>query len=235
MMLLLLPLVMLQKRQAAATMKMLPEASGPTFGVVGDEAQAPFRVAVVGESTAAGCGVATHDEGFAAALARELALTSKRPVAWSVFGQHGATARRIRYKLLAHMHESFDHAVLLAGANDVLAGRTPEQWRDDLSAIVGDLASRGGEVTVVGIPDFTRFPSLPPTLRRYLAERATALDQVSQEICSPLPAVTWVTSKALPDDLTDFFADDGFHPSAYGYRCWAHAVSRGASRGIASI
>ena len=35
---LLMPLVMLQKRQAGANMKLLPEASGPTFVVVGDQA-----------------------------------------------------------------------------------------------------------------------------------------------------------------------------------------------------
>ena len=228
---LLMPLVMLQKRQAGANMKLLPEASGPTFGVVGDQAQAPFRIAVVGESTAAGCGVATHDEGFAAALAQELAFSLNRPVAWNVFAQHGATARRIRYKLLPQMEESVDRAVLLAGANDVLAGRKPEQWGDDLAAIVDDLAGRAGEVTVVGIPAFKTFPSLPATLRRYLAEQATELDGVSQQICAPRPSVTWVTSTAMPDDLADFFAADGFHPSADGYRYWAHAVSRVAARG----
>ena len=78
------------------------------------------------------------------------------------------------------MEESVDRAVLLAGANDVLAGRTPEQWGDDLAAIVDDLAGRAGEVTVVGIPAFKTFPSLPATLRLYLAEQATRLDRVSQ-------------------------------------------------------
>ena len=29
----------------------------------------------------------------------------------------------------------------------------------------------------------------------------------------------------MPDDLANFFADDGFHPSADGYRYWAQAVS----------
>ena len=211
-------------------MKLLPEASGPTFGVVGDPANALFRIAVVGESTAAGCGVASHDEGFAAALAREFAASSSRFVTWHVLGQHGATARRIRHRLLPQLEESLDRAVLLAGANDVLAGRTSEQWGEDLAAIVDDLASRAGEVTVVGIPPFRMFPSLPLTLRRYLAEQAIALDHVSREVCAALPSVTWVTSSSLPDNLADFFAEDGFHPSAFGYRYWARAVSQGADR-----
>jgi lysophospholipase L1-like esterase len=225
---LLIPLVMLQKRQAGSNMKLLPEASGPTSGVVGNPAHPPFRLAVVGESTAAGCGVASHEEGFAAALARELASRSSQSVAWNVLGQHGATTRRIRYKLLPQMEDSYDRVVLLAGANDVLAGRTTKEWGEDLGAIVDNLASRSAEVTVVGIPPFREFPSLPLTLRRYLAEKATALDDVSRDICARLPSATWVTSQALPENLEDFFAEDGFHPSAFGYRYWAHAVSRGA-------
>ena len=39
-------------------------------------------------------------------------------------------------------------------------------------------------------------------------------------------AGTWVGSIALPDDIADFFAEDGFHPSAFGYRFWAQAVLR---------
>lgn len=224
---LLMPLVMLQKRQAGSNMKLLPEASGPTCGVAGEQTRTPFRLVVVGESTAAGCGVASHEQGFAASLAQELAWSSGRFVAWKVMGQHGATARRIRYKLLPQMDASFDRAVVLAGANDVLAGRTPEQWREDLAAIVEELASRAAEVTVVGIPNFRVFPSLPRTLRRYLAERADLLDQVSQEVCAAVPSATWVSSSALPDDLADFFAEDGFHPSAFGYSYWAKAVSGG--------
>jgi lysophospholipase L1-like esterase len=125
------------------------------------------------------------------------------------------------------MEASFDRVVLLAGANDVLSGRTPGQWADDLAAIVDDLAIRAPEVTVVGIPPFREFPSLPLTLRRYLAEQATALDHVSQQVCTGKPSVTWVASNPLPEDKAAFFAGDGFHPSASGYRHWAEAVSRG--------
>lgn len=224
---LLMPIVILQGRRAKSSMTLLPPATGPTSGAVGDQSHPPFRLAVLGESTAAGCGVTTHNEGFAALLAGEVASHASRYVQWRSLGQHGATARRIRYKLLTQMEDSFDRAVLLAGANDVLSGRTPEQWAEDLEAIVDDLAIRAAEVTVVGIPPFREFPSLPSTLRRYLAEKATALDQVSQQVCAGRSSVTWVTSNGLPDDKAAFFAEDGFHPSASGYRYWAEAVSRG--------
>lgn len=224
---LLMPIVMLQGRKARSSMTLLAPASGPTSGAAGNQSHAPFRLAVVGESTAAGSGVATHSEGFAASLAGELASQAARYVHWQTLGQHGATARRIRYKLLSQLEGAFDSVVLLAGANDVLSGRTPEEWADDLAAIVDDLANRAEEVTVVGIPPFREFPSLPLTLRRYLAEQATALDVVSQQVCADRPSVTWVTSHGLPEDKAAFFSGDGFHPSASGYRYWAQAVARG--------
>jgi len=184
----------------------------------------PMRIAVVGESTAAGYGVDTHDAGFAGCLARELAGETGRPVAWEVVGQYGATGRRIRYRLLPQLGDGFDLAVLLAGANDVLARRTPDQWDDDLAAIVDDLASRAKCVAVAGIPPFAKFPSLPNPLRHYLAQHAAVLDQVAQRVCAGRPSATWASFAEATPIGPDFFARDGFHPSAYGYLRWAQAV-----------
>lgn len=206
-----------------ATIKLASPAAGPTSGTVGDPSRPPVRIAVVGESTAAGCGVDTHDHGFPGWLARDLAARTRRPVSWEVVGQFGATARRIRHRLLPQLGANLHVAVLLAGANDVLTRRTPRQWRDDLAAIVEDLAGRAGQVAVAGMPPFAAFPSLPTTLGRYLAQRAGALDAVSQQVCAQHPRATWI---GLPDSPPlDFFAHDRFHPSAAGYRRWAQAVA----------
>jgi lysophospholipase L1-like esterase len=190
---------------------------------VGTTSRAPLRIAVVGESTAAGCGVDAHDDGFPGCLAREITARTQRPVQWEVVGQFGATARRIRYRLLPQVGEDLDLAVLLAGGNDVMTGRDPGQWRDDLSAIVDDLMERAHHVVVAGIPPFALFPSMPNTLGRYLSERAAALDEVSQRICGVRPCTTWITTTDVPPP--DFFAHDRFHPSASGYRRWAKAVA----------
>jgi len=222
---LLLPIVAAQGMWVRATIKMASPAAGPTSGTVGDPSRPPVRIAVVGESTAAGCGVDTHDDGFPGWLARELAARTRRPVRWEVVGQHAATARRIRYRLLPRLGEHLDVAVLLAGGNDVLAQRTPGQWGDDLAAIVDGLADRAEHVAVTGIPPFAEFPSLPSTLRRYLAQRAGAFDEVSKLVCAQRPRTTWISSTDILPIGPDMFAHDGFHPSAAGYRRWAQAVA----------
>lgn len=202
---------------------MASPAAGPTSGTTGDRSGPPVRIGIVGESTAAGCGVVVHDEGFPGSLAREIAIRTGRPVSWEVVGQFGATTRRIRYRLLSQLGENLDVAVLLAGANDVLTRRTPEEWSDDLAAILDGLARRAKHVVVTGIPPFQRVPSFPGVLGRYLGERATSLDEAARRVCATRPRTTWISSTVVPPP--GFFADDRFHPSAFGYRHWAQAVA----------
>jgi lysophospholipase L1-like esterase len=218
-----MPVVAVQGRWMRSTVKMASPATGPTSGTVADMSGPPLRIGIVGESTAAGCGVDAHDDGFPGWFARELAARTHRSVAWEVVGQFGATARRIRYRLLPQLSGDLDVAVLLAGANDVLTRSTPEQWRENLAAVLDGLTDRADRVAVTGIPPFAAFPSLPVTLARYLGERAAALDEVSQQVCAEQPRAIWISSTEIPP--LSFFAHDRFHPSATGYRRWAQAVA----------
>lgn len=215
--------------------ELLPPASGPTSGITAAQETPglPLRIGVLGESTAAGCGVATHEEGFTGHLAREFAVRAGRPVSWEVVGQHGATARWIRYRLLPQLGKNLDVAVLLAGANDVLTRRTPEEWGEDLTAILEGLDTRARRVVISGIPPFDAFPSIPTTLGRYLTARAEALDAVSRRIIAQLPQATWISTHEFAPMGPDFFARDRFHPSAVGYRRWAQLTAEHLERAYA--
>lgn len=221
-----------------ATVKPAPPAVGPDHGTVvgGPPADGPpadgsaaggsagtLRVVVLGDSTAAGCGVATHEDGFAGCLARDLAARTGRPVAWRAVGQFGATGTRIRHQLLPRVGPGQDLVVLLAGANDVLARRKPDIWRENLAQILDTLADRTRHAAVVGIPPFALFPSIPATLGRYLTESAHALDEVSRQLCTGRLGARWVAATDEPGP--DFFATDRFHPSGAGYRLWAESVA----------
>ena len=154
-----LPIAAVQGMWLRSTIKLAPPAPGPTTGTVGTTSRLALRIAVVGESTAAGCGVHSHDEGFTGSLAREITARTQRPVEWQVAGQFGATARRIRYRLLPQVGEDLDAVVLLAGGNDVMGRRSPEEWHDDLAAVVDDLMERAGHVVIAGTPPFALFPA----------------------------------------------------------------------------
>ena len=206
-----------------STRTMAPPAAGPTSGTAGPDGGPPLRLAVLGESTAAGCGVERHEDGFTGSLARLLAGRTGRPVHWQVVGRFGATSRRIRYRLLPEIDEGLDVAVLLAGGNDVLSGRGPEEWRDHLTAVVDELLNRADQVLVAGTPPFQLFPSMPATLGLVLAGRAATLDEVSREVCAARPGTTWVTMNDIP--RPEYFAADRFHLSAEGYRHWAEVIA----------
>ncbi|HET6673626.1 MAG TPA: SGNH/GDSL hydrolase family protein [Agromyces sp.] len=222
---LLLPLVAVQGRRARSRIEILPEAAGPTSGSTVDFGEPALRVLVVGESTAAGCGAATHDEAFAGEFARALGELHDRSVRWTVHGRHGATIRRVRHRMIPALDGDVDVAVLLIGVNDVLARTPVVQWRDDLAAVVEALAALAGRVVVAGIPPFDAFPSLPRALGTYLSERGRALDAAAHEVCASDPTVSWMSSTGLAGAEAALFARDGFHPSPAGYRRWAHEIA----------
>lgn len=219
----LLPVVALQAAWTRATLTLAAPAAGPATGRAGEGAGPPLRLGVVGDSTAAGCGVPTHEDGFAAWLARELAERTGAPVTWETVGRLGATSRRIRHRLVPRLGTGLDVAVLLGGANDVLTRRGPEQWAENLGAMIADLADRAERVVVVGIPPLATLPALPAVLRRYLGLQAARMDEVARGVCAARPSTTWVDSSDVPPP--GFFSHDGFHPSSRGYRRWASAVA----------
>lgn len=222
---LLLPVVAVQGAWVRRKMTVLPEASGSATGLAHGVGETPLRLAVLGESTAAGCGAPTHEEAFPGAFARALAQRENRSVQWSVHARNGATIRRVRYRILPEFEGRVDLAVLMIGVNDVLSRNSVEQWRQDMSAVLDSLAVKATLVIVAGIPPFDEFPSFPNTLRSFLDEQALALDGVARELCETRPNTLWIGSKGL--GLTDaaFFATDGFHPSSIGYHRWAQGIT----------
>ncbi|MFI6653758.1 SGNH/GDSL hydrolase family protein [Streptomyces sp. NPDC050529] len=222
---LLLPIVAAQGLWVRSKTERIPPASGPTEGTEGEGAGAPMRIGVLGESTAAGCGVETQAEAFPALLAGMLAGRTGRTVAWQVVGEYGATLRRVRHRLMPGLGGDLDVATLLVGVNDVLVRRSPQEWADDLEVVVDHLAGQAEHVVVAGTPPFASVPSLPGVLGRFLAEQAAALDVASRRVCAERERVTWIGAEALLPMEPEFFARDGFHPGAVGYRRWAEAIA----------
>lgn len=219
-----LPLIALQGMWTSRQMAGLPEATGPTRGFTTSPVGPPVRLLVVGESTAAGCGADTHDEAFTGAFARVLEEQVGRQVRWEVHGESGIRIRRLRHHVLPDVTERADVAVLLIGVNDVIARTPVAEWREDLAGVLDDLRAQADTVVMAGTPPFATFPALPGALRGYLAERGRTLDDVARTLCAERSGVVWVAPPASQPDA-DFFARDGFHPSATGYESWARHLA----------
>lgn len=224
----------LQGRRVMRDVPRLPEAGGPREGFVpagnapamarGDVPDNVLNLVVLGESTAAGVGARTHDVALVGHLARGLAAAQGRPVRWRVAGRNGATLRRIRFRLLPEVaEESADVIVLMAGVNDVVAGRALSEWGTHMDELLEALMGPGRTVVVPGAPPFLQFPELPEPLRSFLDRRATRLDAVTREVCAQHGAL-FVPFEPGARIGPDFFATDRFHPSEVGYAEWAEIL-----------
>lgn len=135
------PVLLSQGRRVRRQTPLLPEAAGPRHGVEGRGEG--LTVLVVGESTAAGVGVATQADGLGRALAAELAAAMDQAVAWRVVARTGTTARRALERLVPQLgKDRYDLIVVALGVNDVLRLRSRRAWQRDLVALLAALEPR---------------------------------------------------------------------------------------------
>jgi lysophospholipase L1-like esterase len=209
---------LLVRRRAAR----LPEAAGPRAGSVGTGPL--LRLLLVGDSSAAGVGVAHQDEALAGRLGAELA--ARFTVQWQLHAYIGATTASMLGTLRDVDAAPFDAAVVALGVNDVARQVPLKRWLSRQQALADLLRVRFGvrRAYLSGVPPMGRFPLLPQPLRAVLGARAARFDAALAEAVRgqhrlrhlPIPAA------ALDPAL---MAEDGFHPGPPVYRLWAEHLA----------
>lgn len=233
------PLLIGQAVQVRRRAPVLPEAAGERRGLVrphsnpGDGDARALRLLVVGDSSAAGVGVATQDQALAAPLAQTLAAVLGRPVAWQLVARSGVTTQGA----LALLQEQApagvgpaDVAVAVLGVNDVIAQVPVPRALAQRAELADWLKTHAGvrHVVFAPLPPMHRFPLLPQPLRWVLGRDALRHDQA---------LARWVAGRRdcshLAIDYTlgaESMADDGFHPGEPVYRACAEALARHLAR-----
>lgn len=229
----LAPLLFPQSRVVLSHLPVLPEATGDWSGSVpGRSGEAPLRLLVLGDSTAAGVGVEQLSDGVGGTLATRIAERAGRGVEWTVLARSGATTGEIRRFLLSTaMRREFDIIFVTTGVNDVMQLRTKHAFTTDLGMILEGLeqSSPNAAVLLAGIPRMENFASLPDPLGTILGARAYRLNAGAHHVLGHHPEVVHVPP--WPIRTPGFFARDDFHPSAVGYRAWAAATMKAWERG----
>jgi lysophospholipase L1-like esterase len=174
----LAPLVIGQALHVRRTALRLPDAQGPN-GVVGEGIDT-IRLAVVGDSFAAGIGLTHHRESIAGQLARLLAERHGARVTWQVQAQGGLTAGGISELIDWDLLHDCDLIVLSVGVNDAKDLHSLTRWRRELTVLLDRLlsATDGAPVLLLGIPPMEHSPALPSPLADALGHRAAKLDAV---------------------------------------------------------
>jgi lysophospholipase L1-like esterase len=233
--LVLYPWLLSQGKRVRASALKLPEAAGERHGVIGD-GDVTLRILIVGDSSAAGVGVATQAEGLAGQLAQSLADRSGTAVGWQLVAHTGDTVRDACEALREARLAPADLLVTALGVNDVVAQTRPSKFLRTLDELHALAAARAGITHAwhCGLPPMGTFPLLPQPLRWILGRDAARLDAAlarhlrgkPQRLHLPLPTPD-IDEKpdarnAMP---SGWMAPDGFHPGPLGYRRWGQQVA----------
>ena len=219
---LLTPVLLAQGRYARSVALSLPEAAGPRDGLTGDGP--PLRLLVVGDSAAAGVGVANQREALlgqtVAALARSYT------VAWQLIARTGATTAGTLKYLEKTAPASFDVAVTSLGVNDVTAGRALSTWLEQQQTLVHLLRTKfqARHIVLSGLPPVHKFPALPQPLRWYVGKQVRQFDQALYTWAQTQSDCAYVNLN-LDFDVS-WLASDKFHPGAPIYQEWGRATAQ---------
>jgi lysophospholipase L1-like esterase len=196
---------------------------GATVGALDHDVDLPGHVpprwlTVLGDSAAAGHGLADADDALGRRVGRGLVALDGRATAVRCAARDGATTADV---LATQLEAARDAEVVLigVGVNDALCReRSVEDSAAHLRALVREVRTRAvtnAQVVLLSCPDLSCAPGLPPVLRPVLGRRCRALALAQQRVASELgvPVVRADRSAMSPE----LFGADGFHPGSRGH------------------
>lgn len=181
-----------------------------------------LRVALLGDSSAAGYGVYRVEETPGAFLASGLAERADRRVHLREFAMVGAQSSDLASQIDRALPTHPNVTVILIGANDVTHAVPPGTSIRHLREGVRRLREAGVEVVVGTCPDLGTLGPLPPPLKQLArawsrrlaaAQTMVVIEQGGRTVSlGPILGPEFAAAPAL------LFGPDQFHPSADGYR-----------------
>ncbi|MBA3234304.1 MAG: SGNH/GDSL hydrolase family protein [Propionibacteriales bacterium] len=187
-----------------------------------------IRLAVLGDSGAAGYGADIPEETFGAFLAAGLSELAQRPVFLDSVARVGARTADLEQQIPLALASVPDICAMIIGTNDVTHGVMPSASVRALQVAVGTLRFAGAEVVVGTCPDLGTLRPVAPPLRqvaRHWSRRLAAAQTIATVEAGgrsvSLGSILGIEFDASP---VDFFGPDQFHPSPAGYRSCAQAM-----------
>jgi lysophospholipase L1-like esterase len=187
-----------------------------------------IKVALLGDSSAAGYGVDSVEQTPGAWLGSGVAERANRRVHLREFAVVGAQSSALGSQVAKALPNDPDVAVILVGANDVTHTVLPSASVRFLSEAVRTLQEAGVAVVVGTCPDLGTVAPLPYPLRqvarawsrRLAAAQTIAVVEAGGRTVS-LSSILGPEFAAAP---ALFFGPDQFHPSAAGYESLARVL-----------
>ncbi len=204
-----------------------PEIGPGIRATLGGSGGRTIRMVMLGDSMAAGVGVQTVGDSVGGQLASLLAGPNQRVELSSVAVSGSGSADLDTQVSRALLGRRPDVAVILVGCNDALRLVNPEHAAADLASAVQRLTGAGVGVVVGTCPDLGAARALATPLRQivgWLGRRIAAAQAPAVREAGGVPVDLAERTGAVFRADAGTLCEDGFHPSADGYRIWAHAL-----------
>ena len=212
----LLPVLIWQGLSIRRHALILPEASGPRHGVVGEGRD--LRLLILGDSSAAGVGVSTQTEALCGQLVAQLAKEYR--LEWELIARTGARTEDADAMLAGARRRKYDVVLTALGVNDAVRFVSTRKWREKQRQLRQRLREEFGAAALIvtAVPPMEKFEALTPLLQWMLGHQARRMDLALQQ-----DLATETDSQYLTLDMEftpDAMAQDGYHPSAKTYAKW---------------
>ena len=212
------------------------DTAPPIGGTFGRAFAPPFRLAVLGDSTAAGVGVARVEDSVAGRVAEVVAGTG-RFVTLDGLAVSGSKVADLAPQVSRALVHPPDLALVLIGANDALSLSTMPALRADLALAVTRLVRAGVAVVVGTCPDMGGATAFPRPLRDLIEWHgrrvATASALAATVAGARVVDIAAATGTAFRTDPRRYLSSDRFHPSADGYALWAESLAGAVREAVA--
>ncbi|HEY0167112.1 MAG TPA: SGNH/GDSL hydrolase family protein [Jatrophihabitans sp.] len=217
-----------------------PRADGVWLAPGARADEPPLRLAMLGDSSAAGFGVHTDSETPAAQIAMGLSALARRPVQLRNVAVVGAQSSALPRQVGLVLAERPDLVVIMIGANDVTHRVRASESVRHLSAALSILAEHDVPVVMGTCPDLGTIRPIAQPLR-WLARRMSRTLAAAQAVTVVAAGGRAVSLGDLlgPEFASslDYFSADQFHPSAIGYARAAEVLlpSAAAALGLSTV
>jgi len=186
----------------------------------------PVTLVVVGDSTGVGVGAPPGD-GYVQRTFARLTAGGRGGRLFNLSRSGATTVEALRDQVpqLARIGAEASLVAIGIGANDVRAHTALAAFAHRFEAIVaGVQAHTRAPIIISNVPDISLAPAVPPESRAPAAQRAAAFNRAIDEVARRHGARVfdlYHLSQELIPLHPEYFAADGYHPSAKGYEAWA--------------
>jgi lysophospholipase L1-like esterase len=199
----------------------LPEGSGPSLTSLTGQESEVIRLAMLGDSLAAGLGADGPEQLPGVVLARGLATDAGLPIQLDTLATCGCTSRRLGGQVDAVLIDPPHLAAIMIGANDVTRRIPLYESAKLLGEAVARLRAAGTTVIVGTCPDLGTIRPIPQPLRALAHSSSLTLARLQRDAVLRAGGLVVPLAQLLAHDFRSqpetYFSRDHYHPSSTGY------------------